>query len=354
MTTSLDDVKDSITVIFKQIVANKITAGDKGKALFLYKNSNLSGASDVAIYKQGQSFTISDATLTKYIKQILLNTKQVTVLQYKTTFASVQDVIDALKYDFDWIFSADSDIQSDIITYGKTAEKFVATYNQTANSRFVVSFNNPSAVYKNDDGTESTLTGVQLIPYLAGWFCGCPYNMAVDGKVFDELKSVAQPSTYVIGQLVLVPEEEGIRFANECDTLTSLSSTQTEDMKSLAISEGMQRFKLDLIKGYRQGYKGRYKNSYNNQCLFYAAVNHGYIKELEKTGIEILDPDYDNKIYTDVEAQRNAWLARGTSEAENWSDEKVKQMTIGRNVYAKADVKFLAAMGPMQITVEMA
>ena len=353
MTLTLDDVKDSINVIFRQIVANKISTGDKGKALFLYKNTSLTGTNKVTVYKSAV-FTLADATLEKYIKQMLINCKQVTVLEYKTTVESVEDVIDGLKYEFDWIMSADAAIQSDIVSYAKENEKFAFTYNQTANSRFVVSFNNPSAVFVNSDDTETTLTGCQLIPYLGGWACGCPYNMAVDGKVFDELKSVTQPTTYVEGQLVLVPEEEGIRFGNECNTLTTLSSTQTEDMKSLAISEGMQRFKLDLIKGYRQGYKGRYKNSYNNQCLFYAAVNQGYIKDLEKTGVEILDPDYENKIYTDVDTQRAAWLARGKSEAEDWTDEKVRQMTIARNLYVKADVKFLAAMGPMQITVEMA
>ena len=353
MTMTIDDVKDPITVIFKQIVANKISAGDKGKALLLYKNADLTGTNRVTVYKSAV-FTLEDATLEKYIKQMLLNCKQVTVLEYKTTVASVKDVIDGLKYEFDWIMSADSAIQSDIVSYAKENKKFAFTYNQNANSRFVASFNNPSAVYVEPDGTETTLTGCELIPYLGGWACGCPYNMAVDGKVFEELKSVAQPSTYTAGQLVLVPEEEGIRFGNECNTLTTLNSTQTEDMKSLAISEGMQRYELDLIKGYRQGYKGRYKNSYDNQCLYYAAVNNGYHKDLEQTGVEILDPNYDNKIYTDVETQRNAWLARGKSEAQDWSDEKVKQMTIGRNLYVKADVKFLAAMGPMQITVEMA
>ena len=44
-------------------------------------------------------------------------------------------------------------------------------------------------------------------------------------------------------------------------------------------------------------YKGRYKNSYDNQCLFYSAVNYGYLKELENLGV--LDPNYDNKILTD-------------------------------------------------------
>ena len=118
MTMTIDDVKDPITVIFKQIVANKISAGDKGKALLLYKNADLTGTNRVTVYKSAV-FTLEDATLEKYIKQMRLNCKQVTVLEYKTTVASVKDVIDGLKYEFDWIMSADSAIQSDIVSYAK-------------------------------------------------------------------------------------------------------------------------------------------------------------------------------------------------------------------------------------------
>lgn len=352
MTTTLEDIMDKLTIIFKQIVANKITAGDKGKVLFLYKNTSLEAAT-VTTYKSA-IFTLSDETLSKYIKQLFKGgCKKVIVLQYPSNISGVVGTINEMKADFDWILSADSDAQSDIISYAKENKKFTMTYNNQANSRFVCSFCNPSATNVDDNGNESTLEGVELIPILGGWACGCPYNMAIDGKVFDELKDVELPSTYNDGQLVLVKEEEGVRFANECNTLTTTSSTLTEDMKSLAVSEGMQRIETDLIKAYRQGYKGKYKNSYNNQCLFYAAVNHGYIRELESAGIEILDPNYDNKIYTDVEAQRNKWLASGKTEAEDWSEDKVREMTYKREVIATMDVKILPAMGPLQVTVEM-
>ena len=351
MTTTLDDIIDNLTIIFKQIVANKIKAGDKGKVLFLYPKTGTE-TPVITTYKSA-IFTIDDTTLSTYIKQMKKYCKQVTVIQYAGNVSGIVDIINGLKSEFDWILTADSDAQSDVISYAKENEKFTMTYNNQANSRFVCSFCNPSATYVDDNGNETTLEGVELIPILGGWACGCPYNMAIDGQVFDELKDVTLPSTFNEGQLVLVKEEEGVRFANECNTLTTISSTLTEDMKSLAISEGMQRVKLDLIKGYRQGYKGKYKNSYDNQKLFYTAVKNGYFKELAGIGIEIFDNNYDNTIDTDIETQRNKWLASGKTEAEDWSEEKVKEMTYKREVIALADVKFLAGMGPMQITVEM-
>lgn len=351
MTTTLDDIIDNLTIIFKQIVANKIKVGEKGKVLFLYKKTETE--SPVVTTYKSAIFTIEDTTLSTYVKQMKKYCKQVTVIQYTGNVSEIVSIIDGLKTEFDWILSADSDAQSDVIAYAKENKKFTMTYNNQANSRFVCSFANPSATYVNDSGTESTLSGTALIPVLGGWACGCPYNMAIDGQVFDELKDVTLPSTFNEGQLILVKEEEGVRFANECNTLTTTTSTSTEDMKSLAISEGMQRVEQDLIKGYRQGYKGKYKNSYDNQKLFYTAVKNGYFRELANVGIEILDNNYDNTIDTDIETQRGKWTASGKAEAEDWDDDKVKTMTYKREVIALADVKFLAGMGPLQITVEM-
>ena len=354
VTYTLDDLKSEITVIFEQIVSNKITAGDKGRMLFLYKNTELTDSYALDTYKSGV-LSITDTTLKGYVKQLFKRgVKSVTVLQYPSSITdSIKTVIDGIKPQFDWISSADSAIQGDIATYAKENKKFACVYNLQSDSRYVVSLANPAAELINDDGTVSTLTGLQLIPIIGGAACGCPYNRSVSSYVFEELQSVTQPSTYALGQMTLYPEEEGIRIANPVNTLQTLGSTLTEDMKYLTIAEGMNRVELDIVKGFRTGYKGRYKNSYDNQCLFYAAVNHGYIRELEKTGIEILDKNYDNRIYTDIEEQRNAWLASGKSEAADWDDETVKNMTYKDEIFAILDVKFLNAMEAMKVKVHM-
>lgn len=208
-----------------------------------------------------------------------------------------------------------------------------------------------SAVLINGDGTTSNITGLDLIPIVGGVACGCPYNMSISYKIFNELKEVAQPDDYRQGQLTLYAEEEGIRLANSCNTLQALNTTFTEDMKALTIAEGMYRVENDTIKCFRQGYKGKFKNSYSNQCLFYSAYNSSYIKELER--LEVLDASYDNFIETDVETQRNAWLAKGNQEASDWDDDKVRQMTLGNVVYARIHAKLLDAMEGFDIVVEM-
>lgn len=347
----LNDLKADILVIFKQIVANKISAGDKGRALFLYKNESLEESYKISTYKSA-ILSLEDEKLEGYIKQLFKGgCQKVTVIEYKTEMADFVSAIDNLLPNFDWIMSTDTGIQTDVKAYAMENEKFAMVYNIEADSINVCSIINPNAVLKNDDGTTTNITGLELIPIVGGVACGCPYNMSITYKVFDELQSVGQPQTYKLGQLTLYPEEEGIRLANACNTLQTLNANYTEDMKSLAIAEGMRRIKADIVKAFRTGYKGKYKNNYDNQCLFYSAVNYGYIKELENLGI--LDPNYDNKIYTDVETQRSAWLAVGKTEAQNWSDDEVCKYTYKNMIYATLDVKLLDAIEGIKLTVEM-
>lgn len=353
MTTTLDDLKAPIEVIFEQIVANKIKMGDKGRMLFLYKNTEISGTYRLNEYKSAV-LDLTDEVLEKYVKQLFKGgCKKVIVLEYKGEISNVVNVMAQQLNNFDWLCSVDSDAQSAIVAWAKENERFAMTYNVQADSIYIASIANPSAMLINDDGTTSTITGYQLIPVLAGVACGCPYNMSITYKVFDELKEVTQPSAYNESQITLYPEEEGIRVANPVNTLQTLNSTQTEDMKKLTIAEGMQRIKQDLKKAFRLGYKGKYKNYRDNQELFYAAVKYGYIRKLIEKGIEILDNNYANNITTDVETQREAWLERGKAEAANWDDETVKNNTISDMVYAIMDVKMLDAMEGMKIRVQM-
>lgn len=351
----LEDLKTPIEVIFHQIVANKITMGDKGRMLFLYKNTSL-GENETYKIKKFKSaiFDETDETLAFYVKRFFEGgCKKVIVIEYKDKIADVTAVMKEMLSDFDWLTSVEQEAQSDVKSFAIENERFGVVYNIQADSIYVVSLANPSAVYVDDAGNKKTLTGLEMLPIIAGVCCGCPYNMSVSYKIFTQLESVEQPETYKQGQLTLYKEEEGIRFANACNTLQTTNSTYTEDMKSICIAEGMQRIKIDLIKAYRTGYKGKYKNHYDNQCLFYAAVNYGYIKELEKVGIEILDPNYNNEVHTNIEAQRDLWLATGKSEAENWDNETVCKNTYKNMIIAEMNVKMLDAMEGMKLTVEM-
>lgn len=106
----------------------------------------------------------------------------------------------------------------------------------------------------------------------------------------------------------------------------------------------------DIVNTFKQVYLGRFKNSYDNQVLFISAIN-SYFRDLARE--EILDPNYNNIFFVDIEKQRETWIENGKLEATNWSDIQVKNNTFRTNVYLQANVKFLNAMEDLLFIVNM-
>lgn len=348
--TKIEDIMAPIKVIFKQRVANLIKMGDKGRVLFLCKNAKLTEISRLTKFESGvfeldeSVYGENTALFATQIKAIFGDgVKEVLFLEYKENISSIVEEIKVLKWD--WMFSTDADAQEDVALLGEDLEQFAFCYNQKADNIWVVSLNNPKATLTDD----SVLQGVEILPYVVGVLAGCPYNMSVSYKTFEKFKHVTLPETIEEGFLTLYNEEEGVRIASPVNTLVTTNETYTEDMKSICIVEGVKRYDNDLKVAFRTGYKGKYKNNYDNQALFYGAVDY-YHGLLEEAGV--LDPEYDNKIGTDVEAQRKLWKAQG-KEAETWDDLTVKRTTYKDMVVAKSDIKFLFAMEGLQLTAEM-
>lgn len=412
MTITIDDIKATIEVIFKQRVATLIAVGTKGRVLFCrksdkvaFKYSHVADAttyytkaplgvgvmvySDSALetevgeiteYTAGTSFVIDDTTYTittentivehgyrvrtfgsavfnlddekeleTQIKQIFNGgAVKVFVLEYSHNLSSVVEQINLI--DWNWAFTTETDEQTTIASYCKENKKFGLVYNLESDSMYVVSCNNPSAVLNNDDST--VINTVELLPILMGVIAGCPYDKSISYKVFNELKSVVLPSEIKYGQCTLYNEEEGVRVASPVNTLVTLGENITEDMKSICIVEGMQRLREDIIYAFRTGYKGKYKNKYDNQCLFFSACNY-YLEQLEELGI--LDPEYDNHVDVNVKKQRQMWIASGKDpdEINNMSDLEIKKLTYKKMVYPLVNAKFLDAIEGMSMEVEM-
>nr|DAS71231.1 MAG TPA: tail protein [Caudoviricetes sp.] len=347
----LKDIMASIKVAFKQRVATLIQVGSKGAVLACRKNEDLTPETyRVTTYKSAV-FELEDKDLETKIKQIFNGgTSKVILLEYADTFASVQDVIKT-KLNWNWLCSFEADDQTTVSSYCKENQKFGLVYNVKADSKWVCSVNNPSAVLA--DGVtineSSEITGLDLIPIVVGVIAGCPYTKSISYKIFTELESVTLPETIEEGQITLYNEDEGVRVASPVNTLLSTDDENTEDMKSICIVEGMKRVEEDMIYAFRTGYKGKYKNDYNHQCLFLSAGEY-YITQLEEMGI--FDPGYDNTIDIDVETQRALWKAQG-KDADSWDEQTVKETTYKNMFYPKLDVKFLDAIEGMEMTVEM-
>ena len=217
----------------------------------------------------------------------------------------------------------------------------------------IVNFVNASVI--KADG--KSLVGYKYLGRLLGVLAGCRMDMSVTYNILSDLNSVEQiGDTDAIneaigkGKFVLINDDDGVRIARGINSLQKNDKENTEDMKYITIVEAMDLIYEDIINTFKQVYLGRFKNSYDNQVLFISAIN-SYFRDLARE--EILDPNYNNISFVDIEKQRETWIENGKLEATNWTDIQVKDNTFRTNVYLQANVKFLNAMEDLLFIVNM-
>lgn len=222
-----------------------------------------------------------------------------------------------------------------------------------ADDMHIVNFVNASVI--KADG--KSLVGYKYLGRLLGVLTGCRMDMSVTYNILSDLNSVEQiGDTDAIneaigkGKFVLINDDDGVRIARGVNSLQKNDKEHTEDMKYITIVEAMDLIYEDIINTFKQVYLGRFKNSYDNQVLFISAIN-SYFRDLARE--EILDPNYNNISFVDIEKQRETWVENGKLEATNWIDIQVKNNTFRTNVYLQANVKFLNAMEDLLFIVNM-
>lgn len=344
-TKTLEEIMAPITVTFKQLAAQLIKIGSKGTVLYATKDTTLTGAFAAQVFNSALNLSITNATAKANVQQMFdKGAKKVILFSYKSTLDSVSAELDKLS--FNWLVSDDTASQSTVSTYAKTKDVFAVVYNVAADSTNVVNCTNPSVI----DSTGATVPMLNYIPVIAGVLAGIPYDRSASSVILTDIKSVNMPTEIHDGEFILYNEVDGVRVASPINSLVTLGENITDDMKSICIVEGMKRLKADVITAFKTSYKGHYKNSYDNQFLFFSALN-GYLKELED--LRILDPDYKNKAGVNIEKQRQAWITIGKAEAEAWTEDQVKQYSYKNIVFPLLDVKFLDAIESMQMEVSM-
>ena len=222
-----------------------------------------------------------------------------------------------------------------------------------ADNMHIVNFVNASVI--KADG--KSLVGYKYLGRLLGVLTGCRMDMSVTYSILSDLNSVEQiGDTDAIneaigkGKFVLINDDDGVRIARGINSLQKNDKEHTEDMKYITIVEAMDLIYEDIVNTFKQVYLGRFKNSYDNQVLFISAIN-SYFRDLARE--EILDPNYNNISFVDIEKQRETWIENGKLEATNWTDIQVKDNTFRTNVYLQANVKFLNAMEDLLFIVNM-
>lgn len=168
----------------------------------------------------------------------------------------------------------------------------------------IVNFVNASVI--KADG--KSIVGYKYLGRLLGVLTGCRMDMSVTYSILSDLNSVEQiGDTDAIneaigkGKFVLINDDDGVRIARGINSLQKNDKEHTEDMKYITIVEAMDLIYEDIVNTFKQVYLGKFKNSYDNQVLFISAIN-SYFRDLARE--EILDPNYNNISFVDIEKQR--------------------------------------------------
>lgn len=356
----------NIAINFIQKAASAISRSERGIACIVVRDDTKAEAWR-KIYKYDTDIAKDDYTSKNLaaIKRCFLVAVNKVVVVSVPTDSEFSEVVGQLeKFKYNYVCACDENDQTALATYIRTknantiGRKCVAlVYNiSVADNMFIINVKTPTVT---DADTGEVIPMVEYLPRLTSLLANLPMNRSCTYYTLTDLSDCADIATVEKTLDMLIDEgyfcifnDDGeIRIARGLNSLVSLTSTHTEDMKKIIIVESMNLMLEDIHDEYKNNYVGKFKNHYDNQCLFISAVN-GYFRELQIQ--EILDPEYSNKSQIDVELQRQAWLTIGKTEAADWNDDKVKKMTFKTHLFLAGDIKILDAIEDLKFNIAMA
>lgn len=224
----------------------------------------------------------------------------------------------------------------------KKRYKTIVFKGTTPDDMHIVNQTNEKVVFPDERGE---VVGDKAIPYLIGYYAGLSMMMSGIAKPL-KFKSVTEPEELDVaignGEHILFNDEGVVKVARAVNSLVTIGQDVTDDMTHINTVEKMDLIYCDLYKAWNDSYKGKYPNILDNQMLLISAIN-GYFKTIARD--YILDPNFDNRVEIDLEAQRLANYPKyGEEVVKNWDDAYAMKMTVGTKVFLKANIKIPGIM----------
>lgn len=354
---------------FKSLGQNAFERSQKGYAALIVRNEITEGFS-FAEYSNIEDFNESEQAKFKtenvaYIKDCLegnLKKLYVFIIADDESISSAMKSIKSKVPRNCWIGIAET-AESD----NTSIVEIVKSCNKNDNRRYklvvfkaadpddmhIVNFTNSKVTFKDSRAEQ---TGEKAISYLLGLLAGLSLDVSVISKTLKKFESVEEPddinSCIGKGEFTLINDEGNVKVARGVNSLITLDKGITDDMKFILIVESMDLIFTDIFTNWNNNYKGIYKNNADNQFLFFGAVN-SYFDLLSYS--KILDPNFSNKSGVNIPKQRMANVPKyGKDKVNSFDDEKIKELTVGTNVYMGGKIKILNAMEDIDISVIMA
>lgn len=357
----------NIDIIFTQKAVTAVQRSERGVLCVILKDTQQETGIKKFIYKRGADVVKTDYTQANYTAlmrafDVAVNKVYVLRCAEATEFTDIAKELDKIKFNYvctnvkaDQNALATDTVQRNVDNQGHKCVCVVANPIQ-ADSKYTIQLKGTGGTLKTGD----TVKAEDYVIRVASTLCNLPMNRSLTYYVFEDLASwddsyidTENPIGKWIsdGWLTLINDDDEVKCGRAVNSLHTFTSTDTEPMSHIIIVEAMNLIIEDIYTTFKDYYVGKYKNTLSNQRLFITSVN-AYFRQLMRE--EVLDDSYDNHCYVDIESQRLAWLEVGKTEAEDWTDAKVQEMTFRTNVFLGGDVKISDAMEDLKFTIAMA
>ena len=357
----------NIDIIFTQKAVTAVQRSERGVLCVILKDTKQETGIKKFVYRRladidEKDYDTVNLTVLKRAFDVAVNKVYVLRCNAETVLADIVKELDKIKFNYVCtnVKALQQELANQVVQYNKDNQghKCVAVVSEAtqADSKYVINLKGTGGTLK--DGT--TVKAEDYLVRIASTLCNLPMNRSLTYYVFEDLASWDDSyldTEHPIGDwiskgwLTLINDDDEVKCGRAINSLTTFTSTDTEDMSYIIIVEAMNLIIEDIYTTFKDYYVGKYKNTLSNQRLFITSVN-AYFRQLMRE--EVLDDSYNNRAYVDIESQRLAWLGIGKTEAEDWDENKVQQMTFRTNVFLGGEAKISNAMEDLRFTIALA
>lgn len=355
-----------IDIIFKGVGASAVKRGARGAAVLILKDDT--EGVPAKYYKTIEDFGADEqkkftSDNQQLIKDVFEGTPSKVYVFKLTTEGVAEDLLKQIGGVVPrncWLGTSDATIQKALVTWAKAKNKNeqkrykVITHKEVgADDMHIVNFTNEKVTWADEKRGE--VAGNLVVPYLLGFLAGISINMSAIAFELTKFKSVVEPEEIETkigaGEFILFNDEGIVKVARAVNSLATTGQDITKEMCHINTVEKMDLIFCDILETWNRNYKGKYPNILNNQMLLISAIN-GYYKELARD--YILDPNFENISMVDIEKQRiENYPKYGQEVVDTWDDLKVRQMTVGTNVFLKSKIKISGIMEEFILPIYM-
>ncbi len=276
----------------------------------------------------------------------------VVVSEEETNYSEVMKHLETLKWDYLAIPEIEQHEVTTIATWIKCFDKKVKAVlpHCKGDHESIINFTSDGIVTEN-----KTYTTAEYCSRIAGLLAGTPMTISAtfaplnEVTDFEKKTKVEMDETINKGELILYHDGEKVKVARAVNSLVTTTKEKGESFKKIKIVDAMHMIHEDIKKTAEDSYLGKYANSYDNKCLLITAIQ-AYLDQLVLDGI--LDNNFDNKVYIDVEGQ-TAYLKSMGVDVDSLNEQELKEYNTKDKVFLGASIKILDAIEDITIDINI-